>query len=123
MPSVLIVDDEEQVRHLIRGALEACGYQIREAANGRDGLAQYRAQPADVVIMDILMPDQDGFESLRTLRKEFPSSRVIAITGESDMIGILDYLDVATMLGACRTFQKPFQVTALVEAVKAELNR
>ena len=123
MPSVLIVDDEEQVRHLIRGALEACGCQVREAATGRDGLAQYRAQPADVVIMDIMMPDQDGFESLRTLRKEFPSSRVIAITGESDMIGILNYLDVATMLGACRTFQKPFQVTALVEAVQAELSR
>jgi DNA-binding response OmpR family regulator len=121
MPSVLIVDDEEQVRHLIRIGLEESGYEVREARSGQEGLALYREKPADLVIMDIVMPGQDGFDSIRTLRQEFPAARVIAMTGESDMIGILNYLDVATMLGACRTFQKPFEVANLIEAVRTEL--
>jgi CheY-like chemotaxis protein len=71
--------------------------------------------------MDILMPDQDGIESIVTLRREFPESRVIAMTGGGDMIGILNFLDVARMLGANRTLQKPFTVNALLEAVAAEV--
>jgi CheY-like chemotaxis protein len=67
------------------------------------------------------MPDQDGLESIRALRREFPASRVIAMTGGSDMIGILNYLDVAKMLGASRTIQKPFDVNALLDAVAAEV--
>ena len=123
MPSVLVIDDEEQVRWLIRNALEQEGYDVREASNGKEGLEEYRAQPPDLVIMDIMMPTQDGFEGIRTLRQEFPASRVIAITGEGDMIGILNFLDVATMLGACRTFQKPFDIKALLDAVRAELSK
>src|SRR3990167_1268847 len=98
MPSVLVVDDEDQIRQLIRETLEQAGYDVQEASNGKQGLERYRTKPADLVIMDILMPDQDGLESIMTLRREFPASRVIAITGGSDMIGILNFLDVAKML-------------------------
>jgi CheY-like chemotaxis protein len=122
MPSVLVVDDEDQVRQLIRETLEQAGYEVREARDGKEGLERYRAKPTDLVIMDILMPDQDGLESIMTLRREFPACRVIAITGGSDMIGILNFLDVAKMLGARRTLQKPFEMKILLEAVAAELN-
>jgi CheY-like chemotaxis protein len=71
--------------------------------------------------MDILMPDQDGLESIIQLRREFPTVKVIAITGGSDMIGVLNFLEVARMLGARRTLQKPFDLTTLVEAAEAEL--
>jgi CheY-like chemotaxis protein len=101
MPSILVVDDEDQIRQLIRETLE---------------LAQ-----ADLVIMDILMLDQDGLETTATLRREFPNVKVIAITGGSDMIGILNFLDVAKMLGAHRTLQKPFEMKALLDTVQAEL--
>lgn len=121
MPSVLVVDDEDQVRQLIRETLEQAGYDVEEASDGKEGLERYRAKPADLVIMDILMPDQDGLESIMTLRREFPKSRVIAMTGGSDMIGILNFLDVAKMLGACRTLQKPFEMKALLDAVAAEV--
>jgi CheY-like chemotaxis protein len=121
MPSVLVIDDEEQVRQLIRETLEPAGYEVEEAGDGREGLNRYRTKPADLVIMDILMPDQDGLESIMTLHREFPLSRVIAITGGSDMIGIMNFLDVAKMLGARQTLQKPFEVKALLEAVAAEL--
>ncbi|MDH4096717.1 MAG: response regulator [Nitrospira sp.] len=121
MPSVLVVDDEDPIRRLIRVVLEQVGYVVEEASGGKEGLERYRASPTDVVIMDILMPDQDGLESLRTLRREFPASRVIAMTGGSDMIGILNFLDVAKMLGACRTIQKPFDVNALLDIVATEV--
>ncbi|MBH0176609.1 MAG: response regulator [Nitrospira sp.] len=120
MPSVLVIDDEDRIRCLVRAILEQAGYVVEEARSGKEGLERYRARQADVVIMDILMPDQDGLESIVTLHREFPSSRVIAMTGGGDMIGILNFLDVAKMLGASRTLQKPFDVNILLEAVAAE---
>lgn len=121
MPSVLIVDDEDAIRGLIREALGQAGYQVSEARDGKEGLLRYRQIPADLVIMDILMPDQDGLESILTLRREFPAAKIIAITGGSDMIGILNFLDVAKMLGARRTLQKPFEMKHLIEVVEREL--
>ncbi len=121
MSSVLVVDDEDQIRQLIRETLSQSGYQVTEARNGKEALQQYRQSPADLVIMDILMPDQDGLESITTLKHEFPNVKIIAITGGSDMIGILNFLDVAKMLGAHRTLQKPFDMKTLLEVTATEL--
>jgi two-component system, chemotaxis family, chemotaxis protein CheY len=121
MPSILIVDDEQQIRQLIRDTLEQAGYDVTEACDGKEALQQYQQAPADLVVMDILMPDQDGLETTATLRREFPNVKIIAITGGSDMIGILNFLDVAKMLGAHRALQKPFEMNTLLEAVQAEL--
>ncbi|HWF59077.1 MAG TPA: response regulator [Nitrospira sp.] len=121
MPSVLVVDDQDQVRQLIRETLELAGYQVEEARDGKEGLDRYRARATDLVIMDILMPDQDGLETIMTLRREFPDTRIIAMTGGTDTIGILNFLDVAKMLGAGRTLQKPFELKVLLDTVAAEL--
>jgi CheY-like chemotaxis protein len=121
MPSILVVDDEDQIRLLIRETLEQVGYHITEARDGKEALEQYRLAPADLVIMDILMPNQDGLETTVALRREFPDVKVIVITGGSDMIGMLNFLDVAKMLGAHSTLQKPFEMKALLDTVQAEL--
>lgn len=121
MPSVLVVDDQDQVRQLIRETLELAGYQVEEARDGKEGLDRYRARSTDLVIMDILMPDQDGLETIMTLRREFPDTRIIAMTGGSDTIGVLNFLGVAKMLGAGRTLQKPFELKVLLDTVAAEL--
>jgi CheY-like chemotaxis protein len=121
MPSVLVVDDQDQVRQLIRETLEQAGYEVEEARDGKEGLDRYRARSTDLVIMDILMPDQDGLETIMTLSREFPDTRVIAMTGGSDTIGVLNFLDVARMLGARRTLQKPFELKVLLDTVAAEL--
>jgi two-component system, chemotaxis family, chemotaxis protein CheY len=121
MPSVLVVDDEDQLRQLLREILEQAGYQVTEARDGKEAVQQYRLAPADVVIMDILMPEQDGLETTSTLRREFPNVKIIAITGSSEMIGILSFLDVAKMLGAHRALQKPFEMQTLLDTVQAEL--
>lgn len=121
MPSILVVDDEDQIRRLIRETLEQAGYQVIEARDGKEAVLQCRRTQADLIIMDILMPDQDGLETTSRLRREFPQTKVIAITGGSEMVGTLNFLDVAKMLGAHRTLQKPFEMKALLDAVHAEL--
>lgn len=121
MPSVLVVDDQDQVRQLVREILEQSGYEVEEARDGKEGLDRYRTRSTDLVIMDILMPDQDGLETIMTLRREFPDARVIAMTGGSDTIGVLNFLDIARMLGAKRTLQKPFDLNVLLDTVAAEL--
>ena len=121
MPSILIVDDEDQIRRLVRETLEQAGYHVTEARDGKEALQQYQLAPADLVIMDILMPNQDGLETTVALRREFPNVKIIVNTGGSDMIGILNYLDVAKMFGAHRTLQKPFEMKTLLTTVQAEL--
>jgi two-component system, chemotaxis family, chemotaxis protein CheY len=121
MLSVLIVDDQVQIRQLIRDTLEGAGYHVEEAGDGKVGLERYREKSVDLVLMDILMPDQDGLEAIMAFRCEFPDSRIIAMTGGTDGVGVPNFLDVATMLGARRTLQKPFELQALLDAVAAEV--
>lgn len=121
MRSILVVDDEDQVRRLFRETLEQAGYQVMEACDGQEAVQQCRLAPADLIIMDILMPNQDGLETTVTLRREFPNVKIIAMTGGSDMIGVLNFLDVAKMFGAHTTLQKPFEMKTLLTTVQTEL--
>ena len=118
MTTILVIDDEERVRILLRTALEAEGYEVTEAANGRKGLDLYRHKPTDLVITDIVMPELNGLGMLLELMREFLDVKVIAISGAG---GEKNVLDVAKLLGARQTFQKPFSVPQLLDAVRYEL--
>ena len=117
MATILIIDDEEPVRVLLRSALQADGYEVVEAVNGREGLELYRRKPADLVITDILMPELNGLDMLLELTREFLHAKVIAISGAGEK----NVLDVAKLLGARQTFQKPFSMPKLLGAVRYEL--
>ena len=118
MATILIIDDEELVRTLLRSALEEAGYEVTEAANGREGLELYRYRPTDLVITDIVMPELNGLDMLLELTREFLDAKVIAISGAG---GEKNVLDVARLLGARQTFQKPFSMPQLLGAVRYEL--
>jgi DNA-binding NtrC family response regulator len=118
MATILIIDDEEPIRALLRFALETAGYEVTAAANGREGLEQYRRRPTDLVITDIVMPELNGLDMLLDLTREFLHAKVIAISGVG---GEDNVLDVAKLLGARRTFQKPISMPQLLDAVRYEL--
>ena len=118
MATILIIDDEEPIRALLRTALEAAGHEVMGAANGRVGLALYRHRPADLVITDIVMPELNGLDMLLELTREFLHAKVIAISGAGEEKNVLD---VAKLLGARQTFQKPFSMPQFLGAVRYEL--
>ncbi|RMH32540.1 MAG: response regulator [Nitrospirae bacterium] len=113
MPSVLIIDDDEQVRCLLREAFEQAGYEVAAAANGAEGIQLYKQDPTDIVILDILMPEKEGLETILDLKREFPAVKVIAISGGSERARI-DVLDLAKRLGAKHTLTKPFELRTLL---------
>ena len=118
MATILIIDDEEIIRVLLRSALEVEGYEVTEAANGREGLELYRQRPTNLVITDIVMPELNGLDMLLELTREFLHAKVIAISGAGEEKNVLD---VAKLLGARQTFQKPFSIPHLLGAVRYEL--
>ena len=118
MATILIIDDEEIIRVLLRSALEEAGYEVTEAANGREGLELYRHRQTDLVITDILMPELNGLDMLLELTREFLDAKVIAISGAGEEKNVVD---VAKLLGARQTFQKPFSLPLLLGAVRYEL--
>jgi DNA-binding response OmpR family regulator len=105
------------MRTLLRQVMEWAGYEVIEAGDGREGMHQYRKQPVDLVITDLIMPEQEGLETISSLKKENPSLKIIAISG-GGRIGPEAYLPAAQELGADRVFSKPFDVRELAEAVK-----
>ncbi|HEY7490589.1 MAG TPA: response regulator [Candidatus Tectomicrobia bacterium] len=115
MTCILIIDDADRIRALLRELFENEGYDVVEASNGAAGLCAYRAQGADVVIMDMLMPQRDGLETIRELREHFPQAKIIAISGRMDL------LVLAQTAGAVRTLQKPFAPADVLHTVREVL--
>ena len=120
MSRILVIDDEDQIRAMLREALELSGHEVLEARDGKEGIRVYQKQPADLVITDILMPEKEGLECILELRRIDPAVRVIAISGGLRS-HTMDVLRVARGFGACRTFWKPFDLAKVVAAVHEEL--
>jgi len=114
---LLVVDDDADMRLTLKLALEIAGYGVEVAANGKEALEAQRRQPADVLITDIFMPDADGFEAIDAFRKEFPATRIIAVSGGAQFTK-RDYLPDAELAGADATLQKPFDVDKLLALLK-----
>jgi CheY-like chemotaxis protein len=118
MVTILLIDDEEQVRTLFQVALEDVGYRVLTAESGSQGLRLLQHQEVDLILVDIFMPGMDGLELLQLLRKTQPACRLIAMSGGS---GEWNYLDMAKQLGAHATLQKPFSLQELLDTVSAHL--
>ena len=116
MARILIIDDNPQLREMLKLMLSHAGHEIEEAGDGEAGEAIYREKPADLVIMDILMPQKGGLETIVALKKEFPSVKVIGISG-----GFQKKTDenhsLAELLGVERTLSKPFSTEELLKMV------
>lgn len=110
---VCIVDDDVELRATLKHILEDAGMRVVETSNGRDGVDVAQTAGAAVAIVDIVMPDQEGLETIRTLRARVPGIRVLAMTGYDSR-----YLDMAIKLGADEAIRKPFTGRELVARVQ-----
>jgi PAS domain S-box-containing protein len=115
--SVLVIDDHEDVRVSLRRTLEGAGHSVLDAADGELGLALLDSTKVDVVITDLFMPGQDGIVTLRRIRKDHPTVKVIAISGGA-FRGQLDLLKDAVLLGATAALRKPIAPVELLEAIQ-----
>lgn len=113
---VLIIEDDHTLRETLAYALESRGYDVYQAANGRQGLEQFRREPADIVVTDIVMPEKDGTSTVAELRRDFPDLGIIAISGVQTDSAL--YLKLAKFFGANRTLKKPFAIPVLFDLIE-----
>ena len=117
MSYILVVDDDKAIRDMLAALFTRKGYEVRLAENGAEGERYVEADMPNLMITDIMMPDEDGIELLVRLRKSAPDLKVIAISGGSRGFSY-DPLPTAAKLGAARTFAKPLDPKELLSAVQ-----
>jgi DNA-binding NtrC family response regulator len=120
MARILVIDDQEAIRRVVRRALEQDGHEVFDASDGEIGMEILESQSFEVVITDIFMPGQDGIVTLRQIRKRFPEVKVIVISG-GDSSGIMDLRQDAELLGAVKSLQKPFNAREIMDVVRSVL--
>jgi CheY-like chemotaxis protein len=117
MPTAIVADDDPQIREVVRNVLQDGGFHVIEVGNGMKALGALQSHAADLIVLDIFMPELGGLAFLENLPARYRNIPVIAMTGGADMQPG-DLLDRAKRLGAARVFSKPFKVDALAEAVR-----
>lgn len=121
MSRVLVIDDDELFCKLMVHALTQHGHEVDHATNGLKGSAKFASTAYDAVVCDIVMPEQEGVETIRAMRRQRPDVGIVAISGglARGAGKALDVLMIAERLGADTTISKPFQPSALVAAVES----
>jgi DNA-binding response OmpR family regulator len=114
---VLIVDDEELLREAVRLALEQDGHEAIEAEDGFAALRLFGEHQPDVVVTDLIMPQKEGIETIRDLRKRYPHAKIIALSGRGG-ISLNANLERARMVGADAALLKPCDFDELRETVR-----
>src|SRR5690348_11536913 len=120
MARIILIDNDDAVRHSTRRVLERGGHEVRDASDGAAGLELLTHGGADLVITDIFMPGQDGIETVRRLRKEFPEVKVLVLSG-GDSTGRMNLRRDAELLGAAASLGKPFEAADLLRLVREVL--
>ena len=111
---ILVVDDDAQVRLLLSSLLEAEGYNVFQASNGKEAQASCREHVPDLVVTDLVMPEQEGLETIHAICQNWPHLPVIAISGALGGA----YLELAKRLGADAVIRKPFESETILNEVR-----
>lgn len=121
MATLLVIDDDDALLEALRQILERADHRVTLARNGREGYQRFTADRFDLVITDILMPEQEGLETINQLRQAAPDLPILAISGGGAAMEAQFTLTLASRLGAVRTLVKPFTRQELLDAVEALL--
>jgi CheY-like chemotaxis protein len=118
MAKILIVEDDQQLREMLKQLLEREKYEVLDSSDGAEAVKILRKVKVDLIITDIIMPEMDGVGLIRDLRKDHPNLNIIAVSGGSRHIDPQNPLKIAEKLGVSHTFTKPFKLTELLGAVR-----
>jgi DNA-binding NtrC family response regulator len=110
-PSILVVDDDDSMLALVDAVLSDAGYHVLKTENGREALRQVDLLAIDLVLLDIIMPDQDGIETVQEIRRQHPDLPVVVMSGSGPAS---TYLRIAQKLGATEILPKPFAIDVLL---------
>jgi CheY-like chemotaxis protein len=121
MRRVIVIDDNNDLRELMCEILRQAGFDAECAADGQEGLAVQRARPAEVVITDIFMPNQDGIETIALFRKEFPGLKIIVMSGDAKVAKDSTYFMTAREIGVDAVLPKPFDEDELLQMIQKVL--
>jgi DNA-binding NtrC family response regulator len=117
MAKILLVEDDTQLRSMLRTVLEDAGHEVEVAGNGKEAIRSYQRRPTDLLITDIIMPEEEGLEAIIKFHGSYPSAKIIAMSG-GGFGAAQDYLFTAKLLGANHTLAKPFSNSDLLAGVK-----
>jgi DNA-binding response OmpR family regulator len=120
MRRILLIDDDDELRSALRRTLERAGYEVVAAADGEAGMRALADTTVDLVLTDIFMPNMEGIETIRALRRHHPEVPIIAMSGGTGFRAE-DYLDVASSFGAIAVLAKPFESRELLAAIAKAL--
>jgi DNA-binding response OmpR family regulator len=118
MARILVIDDDPDMRAMLEQILKSAGHEVILAADGREGVEQYRTKATDLVITDLYMPNQEGLETIREFRTRFPEVAIIAMSGKDAAVTMLS---IAQKFGAVAVLHKPFLTDELIAAVAKAL--
>ncbi len=122
MARILLIDDEQQIRDLLKEVLEQNGHEVIECCKGTEGVRQYKQSLFNLVIMDMLLPDKQGFEILKELKQHHSQVNVLAISGGFFSDADDTVLDIAHRLGVGKALAKPFELTDFLATVNQLLS-
>jgi CheY-like chemotaxis protein len=121
MPGVLIVEDEKELREMLKTALLRRRLTVLEAVNGKDAIVHFKPSITDLVVTDLIMPEEDGLKVIMKLKQLKPGIKIIAISG-GGKAGPASYLNLAKALGADAVYSKPFSTNELIAKIEELLN-
>jgi CheY-like chemotaxis protein len=123
MARILIIDDNSEFRFMLRALLEGAGHQVAEAGNGNEGIRCFHGDPCDLICCDLFMPEKEGLETIRELCHDFPTVKIVAMSGGGGTDGSVDMLPIARYFGAVEVLQKPFEPDTLLRILEGLLPR
>lgn len=116
MARILIIDDEEDLLEILQAILESADHIVEVCNSGIRAISKIKENPFDLVLSDIVMPDQDGIETIKQIKEIDPGIKIIGMSG-GGTLSAETYLTLAKHLGASRILRKPFQGAELLKAV------
>lgn len=116
MPGILVVEDDNDLRVMLRDTLIRRKYTVLEAQNGKDAIMHFKPAVTDLLVTDLIMPEEDGLKVIMKLKEVKPSLKVIAISG-GRKAGPGSYLNLAKLLGADAVLSKPFSLNDLLQKI------